>query len=476
MSNTLAGASRVAQQPVVRDSAVNWTAVGEEAVQWLREYLRFPTVNDPMRLTSEEAETSPWLAGREAEAAQWLSGVLRGEGISAELIEAAPGRVNVMARLRARDSSGPPLILLSHSDVVPVTRQEWDKDIDPFSGTVRDGYIYGRGALDLKGLGIAHLMIFVLLHRLQIPLRRDVVLLIVADEEAGGHFGAEWMLKHRPELLQSGLVLGEGGFSVQGLWHGRDVHAIAVAEKGCLELECTAEAKGHHAGIISGDAPPARLVLALQRVLAMKNPVRITPSTRAFLEGMAEAAQGPGRFLLRLPVLKSRMTARHLSRIPAVNAMLRDTTALTVLSSGTKGNTVPGQALAVLNIRLLPGSGMKAMKEKVSRELAKDGVQVRQLPTHTHEANSSDFQTPEFAALRRHAAGEENGVVVPILSPGASDGRHFRFAGLNCYGWVPFPISPADLGSVHGANERVSIGSFERGMRNLYQGVLEIVS
>ena len=458
------------------ESELSWPAVLEQAVDLLRQYLRFPTVNDPLRLSSTEIQNAPWLAGCEADAARWLASVLQDAGIAAELLESAPGRINLIARLSTGSSIKPPLILLSHSDVVPVSRQEWDSAIDPFSGTVRDGYIYGRGVLDLKGLGIAHLMIVILLRKLRVPLNRDVILLVVADEEAGGHFGTEWMLKHRPELLQCGLVFGEGGFSVRGLWHGRDVHAIAVAEKGCLELECVAESNGHHASIISGDAPPARLVAALNRVLSMKFGMRITPATKCFLESLASEAEGPARFLFRFPLLKSRLTARHLSKIPAVNAMLHDTIALTVLESGMKGNLVPGQARAVLNIRLLPGSGLETMREKIASELSKDGIRVSQLPSHTHPANTSDFQTQEFAALAKHAVGQPGGIVAPILSPGASDGRYFRSAGVPCYGWVPFPLSPADLGGVHGPNERVAISSFEQGIRSLYRAVLEIAA
>jgi acetylornithine deacetylase/succinyl-diaminopimelate desuccinylase-like protein len=458
------------------ESEVPWSAVLEHAVDLLRQYLRFPTVNDPLRLSPSESLNAPWLAGCEAEAANWLFAVLKNAAINSELLESAPGRVNLIARLTTRTSSKPPLILLSHSDVVPVRRQEWDSQIDPFSGAVRDGYIYGRGALDLKGLGIAHVIIAILLHKLKVPLKRDVVLLVVADEEAGGHFGTEWLLRHRPELMQCGLVLGEGGFSIRGLWHNRDVHAIAVAEKGCLELECIAEANGHHASIISGDAPPARLVAALNRVLNRKFKTRMTSATKAFFETLSDRAEGPARFLFRIPIVKSQLTARHLSKIPAIKAMLNDTIALTVLESGVKGNLVPGQARAVLNIRLLPGSDLDTMREEISQELAKDSIRVTQLPSHTHPANASEFQTQEFAALAKCAGAKERDIVTPILSPGASDGRYFRAAGVPCYGWVPFPISGADLGGVHGPNERLAISSFEQGIRSLYRAVVEIVS
>ncbi len=461
------------------DSAadISWPLVYEEAVELLRQYLRFPTVNDPLRLSKEEAETAPWLAGNEAEAVSWMAAYLRKQLIQVELVEPAPGRVNLIARLNCPVPSKPPLILLSHSDVVPVAKSEWDDTIDPFAATVRDGYLYGRGVLDLKGLGIAHLIIFTLLHRRRVALQRDVILLVVADEEAGGRYGARWLLENRPSLFSGGLVLGEGGFSVSSLWHGQDVHAIAVAEKGCLELECTVEAQGHHSSILLGTSPLTRLVTALNRVLKIKTPARVTPPTRAFLEALASRSSGPAQWLFRLPFFKSQIVARHLANIPAVHAMLHDSIALTVVDGGIKSNQVGGHARAILNIRLLPGSDPLQILSRVRLELAKDGVQVRQLLTHTHPANTSDFQNQEFEALARHAAGDSGsgGIVAPILSPAASDARFFRSAGLTCFGWVPFPIALADLAGIHGANERVAIGSFQTGIRSLYHAVLQLI-
>ncbi len=326
--------------------AISWSAVAEEATDLLRQYIRFPTVNDAFHLTNEQAEYSPWLAGNEAAAARWLKVVLNSEGIETELLESAPDRVNLIARLASDNPQKRPLILLSHSDVVPAERKEWDSNFDPFSGTVHSGYVYGRGALDLKGLGVAHLMIFLLLHRLRVPLNRDVILLIVADEEAGGQFGAQWLLQQRPELLECGLVLGEGGFSIQNFWHGKDIHAIAVAEKGCIELEVSVKDAGHHASMPSPFSPPARLIAALHRVLSLNLPVCLSKLTRTFLERMASEVPGLKGHVLRLPLVFPGLMGRHLSRTPAVNAMLRNTIALTILECGVKGNLVPGCCLA----------------------------------------------------------------------------------------------------------------------------------
>ncbi len=452
---------------------IKWADVSDEALTLLRSYLRFPTVNDPLRLTPQEAAEEPWVAGNEEDAASWLAEVLRTEGITPELLTAKRGRTSLMACLRSEHPTKLPLVLLSHSDVVPVLRKEWDHDIDPFSATIRDGYLYGRGVLDLKALGIAHLMIFILLHRLRVPLNRDVILLIVADEEAGGNYGAAWLLQSRPELFQCSVVLGEGGFSIQGLWHGKNIHAISVAEKGCIEIECLVDGAGHHAGMPSANPPTARLVSALSRILKLDMPVRVTDTTQALISALIENTPGLRGKLLRLPFFAGTVAPKHLSGLPAVNAMLRDTIALTILESGLKGNLVPGQARAVLNIRLLPGTDPEAMMEKIRKTVADPEVQVRQL--HLKLPNACDFRTGEFDALARQARTSKGDLVVPILCPGASDGRHWRYAGVHCYGWVPFPIGASDLMGVHGPNERVSLSAFEWGLQHLYGAVREIV-
>lgn len=458
-------------------SDVSWPQVTEEAVDLLSEYLAYPTVNDPSRLTEEEKQFTPWIAGHEAPAASWLSGVFRSTGISVELLESAPGRVNLIASI---EGTGPhdlkPIVLLSHSDVVPAVAHEWTSGIDPFGGAIHDGYIYGRGALDLKGLGIAHLMILKLLKRLKVGLKRKVIVLIVADEEAGGRFGSKWLLERRPELLDCELVLGEGGFSIQDLWHGRGVHAVAVAEKGCLEVECLATAKGHHAGFISQDDAPARLVTALHRVLSKKRRTVMTPPSKALLKGLAAATPGPKKLLLQLPFLSTAITAKHLSHISAVNAMLRDTVALSILESGVKGNVIPGQARAVLSFRLLPGHSTEQVLEELRSEMSGYNVQVEPILGHTKEPNACQFQTPYFSALAQSARSNSDGIVVPILSPAASDCRLWRYAGVKAYGWVPFPTPYGELSGMHGANERVSIRSFEQGIQSLFSAVMQLAN
>lgn len=457
------------------DGAARWNLVSEEALELLRKYIRFPTVNDPDSLDPEQAEHSPWLAGREAEAAQWLADYLRSEGITTELLESAPGRLNVIARLRGTNR-GRAITLLSHSDVVPVRRSEWEAGIDPFAASVREGYLYGRGALDLKGLGVAHLMTLVLLSRLRVPLERDVVLLVVADEETGGRFGAKWLLQHRPELFDTEVVLGEGGYSPKGLLPNvGTVQAIAVAEKGYLELELVAQDKSHHASMPDPNDAPARLICALARVLRMNGKIRITPPSKVLLRHLARSARGLHRILLQWPELTARLAIRKLSSSSIVGAMLTDTIAVTALESGQKSNIVPGQARAVLSIRFLPGTDAEALTDKIRKAVDDPRISIKRLKYKA--ANASDFTTPQFKALMKHAAADEaNALVTPILSPGASDCRFWRHANVTCYGWIPFVIPGGDLHSVHGPNERISIAAFQHGLRSLYGAVAEIAT
>jgi acetylornithine deacetylase/succinyl-diaminopimelate desuccinylase-like protein len=459
--------------PSREGAALDWSAIGEEAVELLREYIRIPTVNDPQSLTPDEAQEAPWRSGREAEAAVWLEAWLGAQGIETELLEPAPGRVNLIGRVRG-GGAGPPIILLSHSDVVPAVRAEWSGGIDPFGAEVHDGYLYGRGALDLKGLGIAQMMTLRLLAASAADLKRDVIVLVVADEEAGGRYGAEWLLRERPELLAAEVVLGEGAYSPRGvLRDAQSIQAIAVGEKGYLELELIAARNAHHASMPSDDNATAALVRALDRVLAMRRPIRITPLADHLVRGLAPAAGGLHSLLMRHPRLMLRLAAGPLTRSAILSSMLQDKLAVTVLAAGQKHNVVPSQARAVLSIRFLPETDPEELTAQVRRAVDDPEIEIRRLmhkPSHL-----SSWNTRAFDILRRHAAARpERPLVLPIVSPGASDGRFWRAHGTCCYGWIPFPIPGEDLHTVHGPGERLSLEAFCSGLRSYYEAVREL--
>jgi acetylornithine deacetylase/succinyl-diaminopimelate desuccinylase-like protein len=444
---------------------IDWPTVGEAAIEALRTYVRFPTINDPDAAPADE----PWRTGDEAPAAEWLAEWLLAEGVDCELVSAAPGRTSLIASLPPAGTDPlQPVTLLSHSDVVPAVRDEWD--VDPFAATVRDGYLYGRGSLDIKGLGITQLTAMVLLARHRVPVRRGVVAIVAADEETGGAYGAQWLVNERPELLDTAVVLGEGGYSPADLLPGgRVLHAVSVAEKGYLELELTASGPAHHASMPQPDSAPARLVRALNRVLDKPPAFRITEPTRQLCASLAESAHGLHRALLRRPSVLAKLGSRMLPSNPLVASMFTETCAVTVLDGGYKANVVPGRARAVLSMRLLPGTTAEEAHDRVRRAVADPEVEIRQV---MHKApNSSPFDTVGFDLLTSGLGGFS-----PILSPGASDARHWRHAGVPAYGWVPFELPVADIHGVHGPNERLSLQSFRDGLRMYYHAVAALAT
>lgn len=460
--------------PVAFLEGIDWKAVRDESVELLRSYLRFPTVNDPGRLDPHTAAAQPWLAGREVEAVNWLAQVLRREGLEVSVLESAPGRSNLVARLPG-ESRSDSLTMLSHADVVPAHPEDWTSGLDPFGAEIRDGFLFGRGVLDLKGLGIAQAMTLLLLRRHRVRLSRNIILLVVADEECGGHFGAEWLLRERPELRRTGVVLGEGAYSLSNWIPGHGVlHAVSVAEKGYLELELSTSGRHHHASMPEGGAASERLVSALSRVLRRKFPVRLTPPTIRLLQHMGNAHGGVAGWLLGRPSAAARVGLLNHNRSTIVDAMLRDTVSLTVLEAGSKKNVAPGSARAVLSFRLLPGTDADLLQDKVRRLVNDPEVQIRRTmfktPTHT------DFDNQDYEVLETQVVQSNGGAVVPILSPGASDCRFWRAHGVACYGWVPFVIDAADLHGVHGPDEKISIDAFGTGIESYYRVLSQMAS
>lgn len=460
MSSSTAGATTSEQE---WESGLDWSAIGADALDRLREYIRFPTVNDPDGADPDK----PWRAGNESEAAAWLAGWLRAEGVDCELLEPAAGRTTLVARIGPAEPASS-ITLLSHSDVVPAIRGDWD--VDPFAAEIRDGWLHGRGTLDLKGLGIAQLLSLLLLRRQGLPLRRRVVAIVAADEEAGGAYGAQWLVRERPELLDTTLVLGEGGYSpTDALPGGGALHAISVAEKGYLELELTTTGDPHHASMPQPGNAPERLVEAVAKVLRAPVRMRVTPAVERLCSDLAESAHGLHAYLLRHPRMLERVGAKALPANPLVRSMLTETCAVTIIASGYKSNVVPGQARAVLSMRLLPGTDAAEATDRIRRLVDDTGVTITRV-MHKNPTDSS-FATADFEVLSRVCTADGTTRATPILSPGASDARHWRAAGVPSYGWVPFTLPAADIHSVHGPNERVSVDSFTAGIRRYYRAV-----
>src|SRR5258706_10269733 len=247
-----------------------WSALGDEATALLSQYLRINTTNPP---------------GNEIAAARWLQAVLRRDGIDAQIFEPTPGKANLYARL-AGDGSARPLILLNHMDVVLASREYWT--VEPFSGLIKDGYVWGRGALDMKGEAIAQLMTMLILKRAHIPLKRALILLATADEEIGAGVGAAWIVEHQADLIRNAeFLLNEGGLTRADGRGGVEFYGVGTTEKSPFWLDVTARGTAGHGSRPTPDNPVHRLIRALNRIAEWRTPLPGTPAPQRPFSALA---------------------------------------------------------------------------------------------------------------------------------------------------------------------------------------------
>jgi len=441
-----------AQQPV------DMRALQDEAVANLEQYVRLNTTNPP---------------GNEDQTMKFFAEIFTKEGIPFETALSAPGRGNIWARLKG--GSQPALLLLSHMDVVPADPRFWS--VDPFAATVKDGYIWGRGTLDTKSLGIVELEAFLALHRANVPLDRDVVFMATADEEAGAAYGAGWVVEHHPEAFQGvGFVLNEGGGgSVDA---GRQEFGIEVTQKVPYWFKLTSTGTPRH-----GSAPPVasavnRLVRALYRLQTYEFAPRIIPAVDTYFKGIATTAppQWKDAFLDMAKTVKDRDALLRLqTEYPGLAALTRNTCSITMLSGSPKVNVIPPEASAELDCRLLPDQDVPAFKRELNDALNEPGITIEQLLGFTPAVSSTDNALYRaIAAVTK--AHYPDAAIVPSVSTGFTDSHFFRDRGIASYGYAPFLIPQADESGVHGNNERISIENVRTGTQMLYEIVKAMVS
>lgn len=412
--------------------------------RWLQGYLRQDTTNPP---------------GNEQRAAAYLERLLVEHGVRPRRVVSPSGRTNLWARLQARPGvDGPALLLLHHMDVV-AAGPGWH--VPPFGGEVRQGCLYGRGALDDKSLGIAQLAAFLHLTRDGARLSRDVALLAVADEEQGGSQGTAWLLKARPELFRGVAgVLNEGGANrrVNGrlLWWG-----IEVAQKRPLWLEVAAEGRGGHGAGFNPHSATHELIRALDRLLARPLRWRVSPAARNYLQALAPLHGPFWQPLLTRP--ESQIGPQGPAggaMLPGMENLFLDTVQVNVLRGAAQINVVPPRATARVDVRLLPDTDGEAMLAELRQALGEE-VEVRVLLT-SPPTPPSPTNTALHGALTRVLRREAP--VVPFFSPGFTDSRLFRQRGIPAYGFSPFAIEPQDLLGIHGPDEHIPLAELDRGV------------
>ena len=423
---------------------IDWDAVFEEAVEVLTTYLRIDTSNPP---------------GRERAACEFLAGILEREGIAYELFDPGDDRVSLRAALPG-DRSRPPLMLLNHTDVVPVQREYWDED--PFAGLIRDGEIWGRGALDMKGLGVAELLTLLTLKRQGLPLARDLVFLAVADEEAGGLRGIEWLATHHPAALEAEYVINEGGGGTTELFGvERPVFTVATGEKGPLWLRLVAEGRPGHGSVPHDDNALDRLVRALQRLQQWERDLQLSPVLAEYFARLQQAG-----------IYRGEATAEGLADAaasdPRIRALLTNTISATTASAGVKHNVIPGRAEATIDCRLLPGVDADTFQQEVASVI--DDPEVRLERVFAGSSEASPHETALFGTIESVVREfVEDAVVVPGVTVGFTDSRVFRNQGIVAYGFSGGLTAPELAGTVHGHNERVSLESFRLSCRMIYE-------
>lgn len=428
-------------------AAVPQDPMDAEAVEAFVQYLRIDTSNPP---------------GNETAGAKFLQQVLAKNGIESRLVGSDPNRQSLYARLSS-GSEEKALLLLHHIDVIPPILSEWTKP--PFSGMQSNGYIWGRGALDVKSLGIAEVMAMIELKRRGVPLKRDIVLLAVADEEMGGIHGCKELLEKHPELFENvGFVLNEGGYN-ETLVDKVVFWGIEIQQKVPLFLRLRAKGYGGHSSSPPEDGGAvAKLVRALDGVLKIETPYRLTPEiARYFRDAGRHRTDARGEVLRAIgePLDVKRIDA---ILTPGYKSMLRDTIALTHLSAGISVNALPNSATCDVDIRLLPGSTGDAMIGRVKAAVGKNAdveVLLAGVPAPESPANTELFHA--LAKVMQNA--EPGSSVAAIVGGGTSDSRYFRARGVTAYGIAPFKVNYYDADSVHSNDERIRAKFFTEGVR-----------
>lgn len=437
-------------------SEPDWDAVTEQAAALLSSYIRIDTANPP---------------GSTVAAAAFLQNQLRDAGIGTQMLSPGAQKPILIGRLtgKGRDD-GKPIVLLNHMDVVPADPTRWS--FPPFSGEMRDGVVYGRGALDMKGLAIAQLMALRLLAARGEPTQHDMVFLAVPDEEVGGTMGAAWIAQQRPDLLAATAVWDEGGIGVTDVLAAPAL-LISVTEKQVLWLRLVAEGSAGHGSRPFADAAPRRLVEAVHRVLEAPPAPRLTPITRELFRRVGRDVGGVEGFALRRlsnPVIWL-FADGLLQQEPWSAAMTRDTVALTMLDGGYKPNVIPERAEAVLDCRLLPDTKPEVFIEQLRRTIDDAAIRIEIIQS-PEPATASPTNNPLFIAMRRAASQVYPGVAVTeSMTIAGTDSRFFRRRGVPAYGFFPVLISKQLNATVHGVDERLPAEDLGKAVRVIYEAL-----
>lgn len=453
-----AAAPAAAQAPSA--TALDFDKLTAEATGWLAGLLAINTTNPP---------------GNELAAAKYIAAILEKEDIAAEVLESAPGRGIVIARLRAGAMPDPAraLLLLGHTDVVGVDRSKWTEE--PFGGAVKDGAIWGRGAIDDKGRLVASLAAFIALKRAGVRLDRDVIFLAEADEEEGSEAGIEFAVRKHWDKIAAGFALNEGGRMF--LKDGKVVYVgVQASEKVPVNIEVIATGVAGHASIPRDDNAVVHLSAAIAKIGAYDAPVKLNSVTRPYFEKMAtiESAEMAKwiRAMLDQPERMEHAAKKLSESNPVWNAMLRSTVVPTILRGGVRANVIPSEARATVNIRMLPGEIPATIVAELTKLVDDPHVRIETAAALRPAAPPSSLDTDFYRVIEQVTPQLFPGAIVaPQMSTWATDSAQLRMRSVQAYGIIPFPLTEEEIGRMHSDNERLPLAAFRKGVEYTFRVV-----
>jgi acetylornithine deacetylase/succinyl-diaminopimelate desuccinylase-like protein len=437
-------------------AAPDFKAAQTEAVKFLGDLVKIDTSNPP---------------GNETRAAEYIKSVLAAEGISAQVFESAPGRGNVVARIKGSGKKKP-LLLMGHLDVVGVERDKWT--VDPFAASIKDGYLYGRGSIDDKAMDAANLEVFLLLHRMKVPLDRDVILLAEAGEEGITQFGIDFMVAKHWEEIACEYALNEGGDIVEENGKVQYV-AVSTTQKVPRGFSLVAKGTSGHGSAPRVDNALAHLAAAVDKVARWEAPMRLNETTRRFFQQMAKIS-APEKAQLYAHVEDPAAQQKLHQSEPSYYSMLRTSLVPTIIKGGFRSNVIPAEAEARFDVRALPDENIDALKTDLAKLVNDpaitfvDAENVNQRPA----TPPSGLDTEAFHALEHAQQKVFPGVqTIPIMQVGATDSAQLRAKGVQAYD-IGTVMSADDLKRVHGNDERIQITGFGKFVQFLYAATVEI--
>jgi acetylornithine deacetylase/succinyl-diaminopimelate desuccinylase-like protein len=434
----------------------DFTAAQNEAVKFLGELVKIDTSNPP---------------GNETRAAEYIKGVLAAEGITAQIFESAPGRGNIVARLKGNGKKKP-LLLMGHLDVVGVERDKWT--MDPFAATIKAGYLYGRGAVDDKSMDAANLEVFLLLHRMKVPLDRDVILLAEAGEEGTSQFGIDFMVEKHWDEIACEYALNEGGDIPEE--EGRVQYvAVSTTQKVPRGFSLVAHGTSGHGSAPRMDNAIAHLAAAVDKTSRWEAPMSLNETTRRFFAQMARLSQ-PDKAQLYAHVEDPAVQRKLHETQPSYYSMLRTSLVPTIIKGGFRSNVIPADAEARFDVRALPDENMDALKAALAKVIDDPAITfVDAENTNARPATApSGLDTDGFHALERAAQKVFPGVpTIPIMQVGATDSAQLRAKGVQAYD-IGTVMGPEDRKRIHGNDERLQIAGFGKFVQFLFSATVDL--